>query len=66
MARQCQSSADLANIRGPSDADSVLVQQLFSDEAIAELTFVIATIRAWNVLNASFHTPVPETPYVAL
>lgn len=53
-------------LRGPSDADFEFLQQHFSDEAIAELTFVIATIRAWNVLNASFHTPVPETPYIAV
>ena len=49
--------------RRPSDADFALVRQHFSDADIAELTFSVAAIRAWNMLNASFHTPVPETPY---
>ncbi|MDO5626419.1 MAG: carboxymuconolactone decarboxylase family protein [Pseudomonadota bacterium] len=51
--------------RAPSDADFALARQHFSDGAMAELTFVVGTIRAWNMLNASFHTPVPEAPYVA-
>lgn len=50
--------------RSPSDEDFELARQHFSDEAIVELTFVVGTIRAWNMLNASFHTQVPETPYV--
>lgn len=50
--------------RTPSDADFALARQHFSDEAIAELTFVVGAVRAWNMLNASFHTPVPETPYL--
>ncbi|HSV81998.1 MAG TPA: hypothetical protein VLK85_22625 [Ramlibacter sp.] len=37
----------------------------FSDAQIASLTFAIGAIRAWNMLNASFHTPVPEVPYSA-
>jgi AhpD family alkylhydroperoxidase len=49
--------------RTPSDDDFALVKQHFSDAEIAELTFSVASIRAWNVLNASFHTPVPDTPY---
>ncbi|MCD6077785.1 MAG: hypothetical protein K0R89_1723 [Ramlibacter sp.] len=49
--------------RTPSDDDFALVKQHFSDAEIAELTFSVAAIRAWNVLNASFHTPVPDTPY---
>lgn len=39
------------------------LQQHFTDAAIAELTFTIAAIRSWNLLNASFHTPIPEKPY---
>ena len=50
--------------RTPSDADFALVKKHFSDEEIADLTFSVAAIRGWNMLNASFHTPVPETPYV--
>ena len=26
---------------------------------------VVGSIRAWNMLNASFHTPVPPQPYLA-
>lgn len=51
--------------RTPSDADFEEVKRHFSDADIAELTFSVGAIRAWNVLNASFHMPVPETPYVA-
>lgn len=51
--------------RAPSDADFEEVRRHFSDAEIAELTFVAGAIRAWNMLNASFHTPVPEHPYVA-
>lgn len=49
--------------RAPSDADFQAVRQHFSDAEIAELTFAVGAIRAWNMLNASFHMPVPETPY---
>ena len=49
--------------RTPGDADFAAVKAHFSDAQIAELTFSVAAIRAWNMLNASFHTPVPETPY---
>ncbi|HET6828315.1 MAG TPA: carboxymuconolactone decarboxylase family protein [Ramlibacter sp.] len=49
----------------PSDADLEEMRRLFSDAEIAELTFVVGAIRAWNMLNASFQMPVPETPYVA-
>jgi AhpD family alkylhydroperoxidase len=49
----------------PSDADFEEVKRHFSDAEIAELTFSVTAIRAWNALNASFHTPVPETPYSA-
>jgi AhpD family alkylhydroperoxidase len=49
----------------PSDADFALARQHFSEAELAELTFAVGAIRAWNMLNASFHTPVPEKPYVA-
>ncbi len=51
--------------RSPSDADFDGVKKHFSDAEIAELTFSVTAIRAWNMLNASFHTQVPETPYTA-
>ena len=50
--------------RTPSDADFEAIRRHFTDAQIAELTFVVGAIRAWNMLNASFHMPVPETPYV--
>ena len=51
--------------RSPSDADFDLARTHFSEAELAQLTFAIGTIRTWNMLNASFHTQVPETPYVA-
>lgn len=51
--------------RVPSDADFEDLRRHFSDAAVAELTFAVGAIRAWNMLNASFHTPVPDTPFVA-
>jgi AhpD family alkylhydroperoxidase len=51
--------------RAPSDADFEEIRRHFSDAEIADLTFAVGAIRSWNMLNASFHTPVPEVPYVA-
>jgi len=51
--------------RVPSDEDFQQVRRHFEDAEIAELTFAVGAIRAWNMLNASFHTPVPEVPYQA-
>ena len=49
--------------RTPSDADFEAVKRHFDEAGIAELTFAVGAIRSWNMLNASFHMPVPETPY---
>ena len=54
-----------ARHRTPSDADFDAVKRHLSDAQIADLTFQVGAIRSWNMLNASFHTPVPETPYMA-
>jgi alkylhydroperoxidase family enzyme len=51
--------------RTPSDAEFAELREHFKDNEIAELTFAIGAIRAWNMLNASLHTPVPEQPYVS-
>jgi AhpD family alkylhydroperoxidase len=51
--------------RTPSDADFDAMRQHFSDAQIADLTFAVCAIRSWNMLNASFHMQVPETPYPA-
>ena len=42
-----------------SDEEFAALRRHFSDEEIAELGFVIVTIRAWNSLNASFRNPLP-------
>jgi AhpD family alkylhydroperoxidase len=49
--------------RTPSDQEFEDMKRYFSDAEIASLTFVVGAIRSWNMLNASFHTPVPEVPY---
>jgi AhpD family alkylhydroperoxidase len=51
--------------RLPSDEEFQEMRRHFSDVQIAELTFVVGAIRAWNMLNASFQMPVPEVPYIA-
>jgi AhpD family alkylhydroperoxidase len=51
--------------RTPSDAEFEEARRHFRDEELAELTFVVGAIRAWNMLNASFHMPVPAKPYLA-
>jgi AhpD family alkylhydroperoxidase len=51
--------------RTPSDEEFAAVRRHFSDAQIASLTFAVGAIRAWNMLNASFHMPVPEVPYSA-
>lgn len=51
--------------RSPSDCDFEAVKRHLSDEQIADLTFVVSAIRSWNMLNATFHTQVPETPFTA-
>jgi AhpD family alkylhydroperoxidase len=51
--------------RTPGDADFEQVRRHFEPAEIAELTFAVGAIRAWNMLNASFQTPVPDEPFVA-
>jgi AhpD family alkylhydroperoxidase len=51
--------------RVPDDYAFEEMKRHFSDNEITELTFSVGAIRVWNMLNVSFHTPVPESPYVA-
>jgi AhpD family alkylhydroperoxidase len=51
--------------RAPSDEEFQEMKRYYSDTEIAEITFAVGAIRAWNMLNASFHMPVPEVPYSA-
>jgi AhpD family alkylhydroperoxidase len=46
----------------PSDEDFFRLQDHFTDNEIAELSYAIATIKAWNVLNISLRNQIPETP----
>ncbi len=50
--------------RVPSDEELATVRAQFKDEEIAQLTFAVGAIRAWNMLNASSHMPVPAQPYL--
>ncbi|MBB1059446.1 carboxymuconolactone decarboxylase family protein [Marilutibacter spongiae] len=38
---------------------------LFDAREVSELSFAVAAIRAWNMLNVGLRRPLPETPYVA-
>jgi AhpD family alkylhydroperoxidase len=42
-----------------NDDEFARLRQHFTDEEIAELGFVIATITAWNLLNVSLRNPIP-------
>jgi AhpD family alkylhydroperoxidase len=46
-----------------SDEEFAGLQVHFNDAEIAELSFTIATIRAWNLLNVSLRMPMPERPF---
>lgn len=57
--------AELVNAilaREPTDADFAALQAHFSDNDIVELSYAIAVIKAWNVLNVSLRNPIPEHP----
>lgn len=43
----------------PDDAAFAALKAQFSDEEIAELTFAVAVINAWNRLNVAMRTPLP-------
>lgn len=46
----------------PGDVDFDLLKSHFSDNEIAEMSYAIAVIRGWNVINASLHNQIPEVP----
>jgi AhpD family alkylhydroperoxidase len=55
--------AELVNaipFRDPDDAAFARVKAHFSDEEIAELGFVVAVIRSWNMLNVASRNPIPR------
>ena len=41
------------------------LQAHFDEREVSELTFAVAAIRAWNMLNVGLRKPLPETPYAA-
>ncbi|VFR44451.1 4-carboxymuconolactone decarboxylase domain/alkylhydroperoxidase AhpD family core domain protein [plant metagenome] len=46
--------------RDASDEEFAALKAEFSDTEIAELSFAIATINAWNLLSVSLRNPIPE------
>ena len=57
--------AELVNAipnKEPGDADFADLKAHFSDTEIAELSYAIAVIKGWNVLNISLRNPIPEVP----
>jgi AhpD family alkylhydroperoxidase len=46
--------------RDPSDEDFAETRKNFTEAEVAELGFAIVTINAWNRLNVSSRTPVPQ------
>jgi AhpD family alkylhydroperoxidase len=60
--------AEIANAlphRVASQEEFEAARRHLSDAELAELTFAVGAIRAWNMLNANFHMPVPPQPYLA-
>ena len=48
--------------RDDTDAAFAALQLHFEPAQIAELSYAVATIRAWNVLNLSLRNQIPEVP----
>jgi AhpD family alkylhydroperoxidase len=46
----------------PTDADFTLLREYFSEHEVAELSYAIAAIKGWNIINASLRNQIPETP----
>ncbi len=48
--------------RDDTDAAYAVLEQHFTPTEIAELSYAIATIRGWNVINLSLRNQIPEVP----
>ena len=48
--------------RDDTDAAYPALREQFNETEIAELGYVIAAIRGWNVLNISLRNQIPEVP----
>ncbi|HSN17337.1 MAG TPA: carboxymuconolactone decarboxylase family protein, partial [Gammaproteobacteria bacterium] len=47
------------------DTASAELKRHFNEREIAELSFAVATINAWNMMNVSFRTAVERKPLAA-
>lgn len=47
-----------------SDEEYAKLQAVFSETEISDLSFAIAVINAWNLINAGMRAPIPEMPAV--
>jgi AhpD family alkylhydroperoxidase len=45
-----------------SDEEFAKLKAVFTDAEIADLSFAIASINAWNLLNAGMRSPIPAKP----
>ena len=48
--------------RDDTDAAYAELQEHFNQTEIVELSYAVATIRAWNMLNLSLRNQIPEVP----
>lgn len=48
--------------RDDTDKAYPALREHFSEEEIAQLSYTVAAIRAWNVMNVSLRNPIPVTP----
>jgi AhpD family alkylhydroperoxidase len=46
----------------PGDDDFALLKEHFTDNEIAEISYTIAAIKAWNLINTSLRNQIPEVP----
>jgi len=46
----------------PGDADFALLKEYFTNNEIAEISYAIAVIKGWNMINASLQNQIPEVP----
>jgi AhpD family alkylhydroperoxidase len=51
--------------REPDDAAYAALREQLDEAEIADLTFAVGAINAWNRLNVAFRNPVPAQPYRA-
>jgi AhpD family alkylhydroperoxidase len=48
--------------RDDTDAAFAALEPHFNPTEIAELTYAVAAIKGWNMLNLSLRNPIPEVP----